>query len=103
MITVRSEHHLDRTSMIGLLLLDRWSKVSDLGRIEDPPDISRAEAEAAIRDELHFAGRYRLEFVEDHVSTNNDAEYGAAVEWAARQIDRLWPEMASKDPAEGVA
>lgn len=98
MITTRTTHHLDRLTLTNLLIVAAWFDVSDLGRAEEVRDLTRAEAETAIRDELYYAGVYRADYAEDHAGIQSEIEGDRARAWAERQVGRLWPETTG-DPA----
>jgi hypothetical protein len=85
MITVRVAHHIDQ-EMIEEILVHHA-----LGLTSLESDLSRAQAERIIREELAARGNALLHGFDRR-------GYGQLEEiqgWASRQVARLWPELAA--------
>lgn len=98
MVTVRSTHHLGGRQLAVLLCNATAEQAPRWYDLENYPgtDLTRAEAEDLIRDTLWARGEDA--FADEGFGEDDDpADSLVLVLWAARQVHRLFPDMADDD------
>ena len=85
MVTMKVTHHLDRQDVVNLLADAYGFDASG----EDPPTLSKRQAEKAIRTSLALDGTNRADYWRDHWTDEDECKQ--IEEWANDQVTRLWP------------